>query len=266
VARTVKPEEHAAKRGEIVDAFQRLVLTKGYERMSIRDVLSEARISSGAFHHYFDSRRALLDAFVERIRLESERVLLPVVRDPSRSALDKLQGLFDTLDQVRAARKADVAALGRVWYDDANAVVRQRVDDAIRAQRAPLLTNIVRQGVREGTFSTPHPEQAGGVIMSLLQGMGDTHAGQMLALDRGGDERRLAEQIVAVHTAYLDAIERVLGAPPGVFRRTDSTDSEAVGFWAAVLRETAADRPRQTDLDTDRDTDRETDRETEGNQ
>jgi hypothetical protein len=135
-----------------------------------------------------DFSSQLLDAFVERIRLESERLPLPVARDPSLSAVDKLQGFFDALDQVRAARKADVAALGRVWYDDANAVVRQRVDDAIRAQRAPLLTEIVRQGVREGVFSTPFPEQAGGVIMSLLQGMGDPRRADA----RAGSRRRRA--------------------------------------------------------------------------
>ena len=64
MARTVKAEAVAAKRKEILDAAQRLVFTKGYEQMSVQDILDEIRISSGAFHHYFDSRRALLEALV----------------------------------------------------------------------------------------------------------------------------------------------------------------------------------------------------------
>jgi hypothetical protein len=54
----------------------------------------------------------------------------------------------------------------RVWYTDSNAIVRQRVAEAIVAQRAPLLAEIVRQGIDEGAFTTPSPEQAGEVFMA----------------------------------------------------------------------------------------------------
>jgi len=60
MARTVNPEAVAAKRREILNAAGRLVLSKGYEQMSIQDILNEVQMSSGAFHHYFDSRGALL--------------------------------------------------------------------------------------------------------------------------------------------------------------------------------------------------------------
>src|SRR5581483_7932541 len=150
MARTVNQAEYADKRNEILDAAQRLVYTKGYERMTIQDILADVRISSGAFYHYFDSKPAVLEAFIERIRQEVERPLLPIVRNPEVPALQKLQRFFDTLDQLRIAHKADVVALGRVWYTDENAIVRQKVDEAVIKQRAPLLSEIVRQGVREG--------------------------------------------------------------------------------------------------------------------
>ncbi|HEX7734244.1 MAG TPA: TetR/AcrR family transcriptional regulator [Ktedonobacteraceae bacterium] len=234
MARTVKPEAFAAKRREILDAAQRLVLTKGYEQMSIQDILDEVRISSGAFHHYFDSRRALLDAFIEQIRQESETPLLPIIHDPDLSAIEKLQGFFDTLDRLRVAHKADVVKLGRVWYTDDNAVVRQKVEEAIFQQRAPLLTEIVRQGVREGVFTTAYPDNAGEVILSLLQGMGNIHARLLLSLGQEGDDRSSIEKIVSTYAAYMDAIERVLGAPPNTFSRNDT---EAVYFWVAATRE-----------------------------
>src|SRR5260221_14444925 len=111
MARTVKPEAVAAKRREILDAAQRLVFTKGYEQMSIQDILDEVQISSGAFHHYFDSRVALLEAFVERIKQETEKPLLPIIHDPKLTAIEKFQGFFDTLDHLRMARRADLARL-----------------------------------------------------------------------------------------------------------------------------------------------------------
>jgi AcrR family transcriptional regulator len=232
MARTVKPEAVAAKRREILDAAQRLVMTRGYEQMSIQDVLDEVQISSGAFHHYFDSRGALLEAFVERVKQEAEKPLLPIIHDPNLSAIEKLQGFFDTLDRLRAAHKADLVRLARVWYTDANAIIRLKVDEAVFQQRAPLLTEIVRQGIREGIFTNAYPDQAGEVLMSLLQSMGNTHARLLLSFEQERDEKRCIEEIVATHAAYLDAIERVLGAPPHSFSRTDA---EAVNVWVAAL-------------------------------
>lgn len=232
MARPVKPEVVATKRKEILDATQRLVMTKGYEQMSIQDVLNEVQISSGAFHHYFDSRGALLEAFVERVKQEAEKPLLPIVSDSNLSAIEKLQGIFDTLDRLRSVHKADLIRLAHVWYTDANALVRLKVDEAVFHQRAPLLAEIVRQGVREGTLTAAYPDQAGEVLMSLLQSMGNTHARLLLSFERERDEQHCIAEIVATHAAYLDAIERVLGAPPHSFSRTDP---EAVNIWMAAL-------------------------------
>jgi AcrR family transcriptional regulator len=229
MARTVKPEAFAAKRNEILDAAQRLMFTRGYEQMSIQDILKEVGISSGAFHHYFDSRQALLDAFIERIEREVEKPLLSIIRDPHLTAIEKLQGFFDTLDRLRMAHKAEVIKIGRVWYNDDNALVRLKVDEAISRQRAPLLAEIVRQGVREGSFTTAYPDKAGEVIMSLLQGMGNTHARLLFALGQGNDDDRLIEEIIVTHAAYMDAVERMLGAPPHSFYRADIA---AVSAWA----------------------------------
>lgn len=234
MARPIKPEVVAAKRREILDAAQRLMLTKGYEQMSIRDILDEVQISNGAFHHYFSSRGALLEAFIDQIKQGVEKPLLPILHDPNLSAIEKFQGFFDTLDHLRIAHKADVVKLGRVWYTDANALVRQKVDEAVREQRAPLLTEIVRQGIREGVFTIAYPDKVGDVIMSLLQGMGNTHARLLLSLEQEGDKERILKEIVAVHAAYLDAIERVLGAPPHSFSRIDV---QALNVWEAALEE-----------------------------
>lgn len=232
MARIVNQEEYIAKRNQILDAAQRLVFTKGYERMTLQDIREELQISSGAFYHYFDSKGAVLDAFIDRIEQETAKPLLPILHDPHLSAIEKLQGFFDTLDRLRIAHKADVVELARIWYTDENAVLRQKVDEAIVKQRAPLLNAIVHQGIREGLFTTAYPDQTGEVILSLLQGMGNTHARLIFSLAQNGDElhERIA-RIVTTHAAYMDAIERLLGAPTHSLYRADP---EAVKVWLAA--------------------------------
>ena len=233
MARTVNQEEFAAKRNSILDAAQRLVYTKGYERMTIQDILNELDMSSGAFYHYFDSKPAVLEAFIERIRETMEKPLLPIIRDPHLTAIEKLQGFFDTFDRMRTASQSTVIAMLRVWNTDDNAIVRQKVDDAVIEQRAPLLAEIVHQGLQEGGFTVTHPDQAGEVLMALIQRMGNTHARLLLALDQGDDEQRCVDAIVAVHWAYMEAVERVLGTPPNTLYRAEP---DMVQEWVRALR------------------------------
>jgi AcrR family transcriptional regulator len=244
MARTVKPVEYAAKRDKILGAVQHLVVTKGFDSMTIQDVLADLRISSGAFYHYFDSKPALLEALVERMKQETEKALLPIVNDPRMTAVQKLQAFFDAFDQLRTENKTQVIALLRVWYTDGNALVRQKVDEAVLRQRIPLLTRIVRQGIQEGVFATAYPDQAEEVVLSLGQSMGNAHAGLLLSLARSPDaagdprgperdERRVIQDIVSVHAAYQDAIERILGAPKNSLRRTDAT---AAKEWVTGVR------------------------------
>jgi len=230
MARTVKEQEYAEKRNEILDAAQRLVYTKGYERMTIQGILADLQISSGAFYHYFDTKPAVLEALVERMQQEAEQPLLSIVHDPSLPALEKLRRFFATLENSRTAQKTFLAGLARVWYADDNAIVRQKVDEAIIQRRTPMLAVIVRQGIQESVFRTAYPDQVGRVILSLSLGLGSALARLLLSIEQADDKQRIMDDIVATYGAYTDAIERVLGAPSGFL---DRLDLDTVRAWFA---------------------------------
>ena len=213
MARIVKQEEHAARRKQILDVAQRLVMeTKGYEGMSIQDVLDELRISKGAFYHYFDSKGALLEALIERMVEEAEPLLAEIVQDARLPALEKLQRFFDRAARWKTPRKSYLLALLRIWYTDENAIVRDKLRTSAPQRFSPLLTQVICQGIREGTLSTAYPDQAGAVVLSLVQELGDNFARMLLDMPpESADQAQLAGTVAA----YTDAIEHVLGAPAG---------------------------------------------------
>jgi AcrR family transcriptional regulator len=223
MARIVK--EHGVRRNEILDAAQRLVDTKGYEQMTIQDILDALQISKGAFYHYFDSKHSVLEALIQRMQEEVEQLLLPIVHDPHLPALDKLQRTFATLARWKTAQKAFFLALLRVWYADENAIVRQKMRAAAVKRVAPLLTVIIRQGIQEGTLTTSYPDQAGAVVLSLVQDLGDTLGMLLLSFEPKRDDLRRIENTVA---AYTDALERVLGAPGASLQLVDT---ETLSEW-----------------------------------
>lgn len=212
MARVVNEKEHAAKRQEILIVARRLVQTRGYEKMAIQDVLDELRISKGAFYHYFESKQALLMAIIEHMLEEVFQLFLPIVRDPHLPALEKLQGYFSLIVRWRTERKAFVLELARVWLADDNAIVRQKLHTTGLKRTAPLLAAIIRQGIEEGIFTTSHPDQAGAIVLSLLEDLNEALVELLLSFDLDRGDLSQMEDTVA---AYRDAVERVLGAPAG---------------------------------------------------
>jgi AcrR family transcriptional regulator len=215
MARIVKEQERAVKRNEILNAAQRLVYSKGYEQMSIQDILSDLKISKGAFYHYFGSKQALLDALIDRMVEEAEPIVLPIAREPRLPALEKLHRFFDTAARWKTARKGYILSLMRVWYADDNLLIRHKSLTRSIKRFAPLLADIIRQGVAEGVMTTPFPDQMGEVALSMLQGLGDGFV--ELIFSHSTDLAR-AEKWVA---AYNDALERLLGAPTGSLNLVD---------------------------------------------
>lgn len=224
--------EHDQRRAAIVEAARHVIFRKGYERMTIEDIRGRTGLSNGAFFHYFRSKPAVLEALVEQIRREGDAPLAAVLEDSQLPALAKLQKFFVTLEHVRATHQEVVVDLLRVWYTEDNVRVRQRVGDAVREHRRPLLAEVIRQGVRDGTFTTSYPEQAADITLTLIERMGAAHAQLLLAGLGSRDRQALVEEVLTVRAAFLEAIERVLGAPPDALPRGTSAAVEA---WLDAL-------------------------------
>jgi TetR/AcrR family transcriptional repressor of nem operon len=237
MARLVNEEEYAAKRNQILDVAQRLIYTKGYEPMTIQDVLDGMQMSKGAFYHYFRSKPALLEAMVERTVDQIEQVLSPIVTDPDLPALEKLRRFFARGSSWKAERKTLMFALMRVWYNDENAVVRQKVVTTALVRLGPLLSAIFHQGLREGVMNTGYPDEVGGLFYSVFQNIGEPFMELVLSPNPAPDRLLRLQRIFGL---YSDVLERMLGAPPGSL---PIVDEDALKEW--LVAPEAADVPAE---------------------
>lgn len=213
-------KERTERRNEILRVAQQLVSTKGYEQMTIQDILDSLQISKGAFYHYFDSKQALLEALIERMVEEAKRSFTPILEDVHLSALEKFARFFTDLAQWKTAQIDFLQALLSVWYNDDNVLVRQKLTVAGVEQITPMITPVIAQGIREGVFTTPYPKQASVIILTIGQGLSNTLAALLLSSEPQHDKLQQAKQIVA---AYTDAIERILGISQGSLCLVDET-------------------------------------------
>jgi AcrR family transcriptional regulator len=228
VARTLNPERHAVRREAFVEAGQRLIATRGYERLNVQDVIDAVGASKGAFYHYFASKEALLEAVVDRIGDAALAGVRPIVEDPALSAIEKLEAMFATMARFKAAQKELVLGLVHVWLSDDNAIFREKVRRTGMERMAPHLAEIVRQGIAAGEFGPSHPEETARVLISLMTTVNEDLA-QMIVRDQA--ERLPLEVVERTIDAYTNAFERILALPPP--RRLTILDPETIKFWFA---------------------------------
>ena len=232
MARIVKEEEYAVKRNAILDVAQRLIYNKGYEQMTIQDILEDLQISKGAFYHYFDSKQALLEAIIERMQEEVEQLLIPIVQDPHMPALEKLQRFFDTVDPLEnlaqgfLSRAFDVSGIQTTMPLCARNCVQPRSNGS-----RLWLSLIIHQGIQEGVLTTSYPERVGEVILSLVLDLSDTLGELLLSFKPERDTMLRIEGTVA---AYTDALERTIGIPEGSL---SLADSETLKEWFVSPRD-----------------------------
>jgi AcrR family transcriptional regulator len=213
------------RRSDILGVTQRFVYTKGYEHMTIQDILDELHISKGAFYHYFASKQALLEALIEQLSDEAEKFVRPILKDPQSPALDKLERFFVATGRWKTNQKDYLLSLMKVWYADENAIVREKMLFSTVKRFAPLLTDVINQGVGEGVLHTAYPEAIGEALIYMIKSLGDTFMEPLLRGSYDEEEFHRIERAVA---AYTDALERILGAPSHSLHLMDQATLE---YW-----------------------------------
>lgn len=218
-------KDPVVRRNEILDAAERLMTTKGYEQMTVQDIVDELQIAKGTVYHYFNSKEAVLGALIERMGEQMERLIIPIIADPTLSALDKLLRYFSELGQWKGAHQSFVLTFTRLWYADENAIVHRKLLRDGMKRFVPYLSQIIRQGVAEGVFTTAYPDQTARMMIALRQDLGDAIADLFLSEQGKSTDPSLITQMTV---ATADALERLLGAKSGCLQ---NAWLEALSQW-----------------------------------
>jgi len=122
-----------AQRVRILDAAQRCFIARGFHAAAVSEIAAEAGISQGLMYRYFDNKRAMILALIQRQLEEDQRSM------GSRPAsLDMVDGLLACYQQW--ARGESIGEL-----DTAIANVGLYAEITAEAQRDPAVGTVLRQ-------------------------------------------------------------------------------------------------------------------------
>jgi AcrR family transcriptional regulator len=195
-------KKHDVRLNEILDAAEQLFMKNGYEQTTVNDILAKVEISKGAFYHYFKSKEEAMDAVVERMIRQMESASRTIADDTTLTAHEKMQQIISATS-ISDSPNGDF--IEELHHPD-NAMLHQRSISGTIDMLAPIMADVITQGMEEGVYHTSHPLET---IEFIL-------AGSQLVFDEGFFTRT-PEELRSRMSVFIQNIELLLGASEGSF-------------------------------------------------
>ena len=189
------PKPGQERRSEIVEAARKLFLSKGYEATSTVDIMKAVGIAKGTLYYHFSSKEEILDALLCDMTGNMAKAAAPFGDNSQLSIPDRIIGVIRA---INIKGSTDERMLETIHLPQ-NALFHQKSHTLTIEKISPIMLKIVNDGIKQGLFSTKHPESA--VHIALSYSLTDIE-------DTGGDPKELAE-------GFVYNLERMLGAREG---------------------------------------------------
>ncbi len=187
------------RREEIVQATIRCLARDGASGLRMKNIAREADMSQAILHYYFTNKRTILTAALETVTADLNRRIAEVTegaRDARSRLRAVIRGCLGLADENRDFWLVFVAFWGEMMHDAELA----RFNAAVYRKYRRMLGRVVADGVRARIFRRIEPEEAGAIILAVVDGISlqRTFDPKAFALERA---TRLCEEAIE---RYLD--------------------------------------------------------------
>jgi AcrR family transcriptional regulator len=197
--RIVKDPE--IRKNEILDAAEELFTLKGFDGTSTNDILERVGIARGTLYYHFKSKEDIMDALIERI---NARVLSAAKEAASDKSVPVPERLLRTVAALKISEQ-NTTVMEHI-HRPQNALMHQKIQKTMLKSIPPILTEIIRDGIKEGLLNTPFPYECMEMVFTYLNTIFDSDMLEMSDLERSAKIK-----------AFIFNAERLFGAREGSF-------------------------------------------------
>ncbi|MCM3341638.1 TetR/AcrR family transcriptional regulator [Paenibacillus sp. MER TA 81-3] len=189
------------RRNEILDAADELFGQKGFDGTSTNDILERVGIARGTLYHHFKSKEDIMDALIERYNVLLLGAAQEIAADKSIPVVERIIRVVMALNISGESSSKEIM---EHIHKPQNALMHQKIQRVIINGVTPILTEIIREGIEQGLFSTPFPYECMEMIVIYANTVFDDDMVTMTNEERGS-------RILA----FVCNVERLLGAESG---------------------------------------------------
>ena len=160
-----RKDKSQAMREKILNTATQLLIQKGSEKTSMQDIAQTAGISKGAIYHHFKSKDEIVLAVMRsRQELMEEEMKQWLKATENLTGREQLQTIIKSNLGSQTARATD--SIVDEYEQDAGFILTMMRDN-LRIG-APLVSDIIKKGMADGSLRTQYPDQAAEVFLLLV--------------------------------------------------------------------------------------------------
>jgi len=175
------PKEHGERRLEIITAARDLFVARGYDGCTVNDIIEAVGIAKGTFYHYFSGKEALLHALIDHLTDDILARINVIAGDRTRTALDRLTAYFQESIIIKARNRETMLVILHTMYRPENTMLRIGILERSAQLIAPVLAQVIRDGVEEGEFRVDDPELCGEYVIRSFSALSERAGKTILA-------------------------------------------------------------------------------------
>ena len=146
-------------------AARDLLARHGYHATSIRSIARLAGLSVPGLYHHYESKQAILDALVSKGIAQMLAHTRAADQESDGTAMGRFNNVIDCLLRFHMFRRDEAFIASSEMRSMEPDVLRRHV--AARDVQQGMITEIIKQGIAEGTFDCLNPKETARAVSSL---------------------------------------------------------------------------------------------------
>ncbi|MGD9569960.1 MAG: TetR/AcrR family transcriptional regulator [Sedimentibacter sp.] len=210
---------------EFIDAALELFYQKGIEETTVNNIIDKVGLTKGAFYHYFDSKESIYKAASKYYVDKKVEVVKGITKEQNIDAIEKLNRINSEIVNIKLNNADFRWKIYKVISSNKNIKIDKLIKEQFLIEAKPYYTNIILQGIQEGTINTRFPEETAEFLIHL-----NNLINKMITDSIFGDETLLESMEVIIKKMadpqnqliimrklefYEDTLVRILGTKEG---------------------------------------------------
>jgi hypothetical protein len=151
----------------IISSAEKLFLEKGFDKVSMRDISEEAKLSKGAIYHHYKSKDEIIKEIINKyVELQRSILVDLIKKTDGYTGKDKIVYLLDNIvDTVESRfKKLEVDEYQCIKSPD---MVYMYLKNNMNYD-APMLADIIETGNKDGSLSVEKPLECAEIFLMLI--------------------------------------------------------------------------------------------------
>lgn len=153
------------KKNLILDTAEQLMCIMPDKDITVNIIAKNAGIGKGSIYYYFESKDEIINSVIERTYKKALHEYFSNINTAT-TAIEKIKFLFESIikPEFKDSRKNMIRTLN--LHEDAQ--LHNRMKLVAISEVSPVLAELFKQGIKEGTISTDTPDESAEMLVAII--------------------------------------------------------------------------------------------------